>query len=106
MTKTGYSLPTADNSGCFVVNGTCKGNTKMTWEITGGFWDKVYQGAFGSVRVGLQYAYIERELFPGKRLFGLAVFAAIPWFNEQEAFMSRRYYPFDPAPAAPVVSKY
>ena len=105
---TGYSPLNADNSGCFLVNGACKGNTESTWEITGGFWDKVYDGAFGSLRVGLQYAYIERELFPGTGASaGQPAFVGNPWFNEQEGFFSVRYYPFDNPPAAPaVVSKY
>ena len=62
--------PTANNSQCYFVNGTCAGKVQDAWEVTGGFWDKVYQGNFGSVRVGLQYAYIQDDLFPGQRLFG------------------------------------
>jgi hypothetical protein len=104
----GYSLPTANNSGCDTIGGTCAGNTKDVWEVTGGLWDKVYQGGFGSVRVGLQYEYIQRELFSGSGASGgLTAFAGSPHFNEQAGYVSFRYYPFDPPPPAPaVVAKY
>ena len=78
-------------------------------EITGGFWDKIYQGSFGSVRVGIQYAYIQDTLFSGTGTSaGLPATAGQPKFNNQEVFASFRYYPFDnPAPApALVTSKY
>ncbi len=104
----GYSPTNADNSGCFVVNGTCKGVTEATWEATVGFWDKIYEGNFGSVRVGLQYAYIERELFPGTNSSdSLPAYVGSPWFNEQEVYASFRYYPFDAPPVSPpLVAKY
>ncbi len=111
----GYVSPTANNSGCYFVGGTCAGKVQDAWEVTGGFWDKVYQGDLGSVRVGLQYAYIRNDLFPGSG------FTAIPGatplapnspvhFDDQMVYASFRYYPFDPPPAAPalppVVAKY
>lgn len=104
----GYSSPVANNSGCYIIGGTCGGATKDVWELTGGFWDKVYEGAFGSVRVGLQYAYIQRELFSGTGASaGLTPFVGTPKFNENEVYASFRYYPFDPPPAAPpLVAKY
>jgi hypothetical protein len=105
----GFGSPTANNSGCFVVNGTCAGKVRDTWEITGGFWDKIYQGSFGSVRVGVQYAYIVDDLFPGTGTSaGLSAFRGSPQFNNQEVYASFRYYPFDnpPVAPAPVVSKY
>jgi hypothetical protein len=105
----GFGSPTANNSGCFIVNGTCAGKTKSVFEITGGFWDKIYQGSFGSVRVGLQYAYIQDTLFAGSGTSTqLPAFQGQPKFNNQEVFASFRYYPFDnptPAPAL-VTSKY
>ena len=85
---------------------------KDVWEVTGGFWDKIYEGAFGSLRVGLQYAYIKRDFEPGRLLScqAAAITGAGPLVggstNEQAAYFSVRYYPFDPAPAAPIVSKY
>lgn len=103
----GYSLPTANNSGCDFIGGTCAANTKDVWEITGGLWDKVYQGDFGSVKVGVQYEYIERELFPGTGASaGLTAFNGSPRFNEQAGYVSFRYYPFDPPAPPPLVTKY
>jgi hypothetical protein len=102
--------PAANNSGCFIVNGTCAGKVQSALEITGGFWDKIYSGSFGSVRVGLQYAFIQDTLFAGSGASGgLPAFAGQPKFNNQEVFASFRYYPFDnpaPAPELPVVAKY
>jgi hypothetical protein len=107
-----YGSPTADNSGCNILGGTCGGSVRDTWEITAGFWDKVYQGDFGSVRVGLQYAYVENELWPGSGAGesrdpgGLAPNSQVR-YNNQEIYASFRYYPFDPPPPAPpVVAKY
>jgi hypothetical protein len=106
----GYSSPTADNSGCFIIGGACKGATKDVWEVTAGLWDKVYQGDFGSVRVGLQYEYIQRELFPGTggpSAPAITPFVGTPKFNENAVYASFRYYPFDPPAAAPaLVAKY
>ncbi len=112
-TGMGYVTPTADNSGCYFVNGACAGKIHDAWELTTGFWDKVYEGAFGSVRVGLQYAYIQNDLFPGSGHTGgnVANGGAGPGgsvhFNDQMAYASFRYYPFDAPPPPPaLVTKY
>lgn len=99
---------TGTNAGCTIVGGTCNGATESTWEVTGGLWDKIYEGAFGSVRVGLQYSYIEREIFSEAAASGALPAVTGPvWFNDQQAFASLRYYPFDAPPPAPaLVSKY
>ena len=102
----------ANNSGCYSFEyGTCSGSTKDAWEITGGFWDKVYQGAFGSFRVGVQYEYIQRDLYPdsdGRSRGNLPVnLGASPKTNVNMVSASIRYYPFDAAPVAPpLVAKY
>ncbi len=111
----GYGLPNANNSQCFdTVNatasasvlgsgtannnlpgGTCSGNTKRLWEITGGVWDKLYKGSFGEVRVGVQYEFIRRELFQGNGAtpgFGALNFS--PHQNDNVILTSLRYYPF------------
>jgi hypothetical protein len=100
-----FNPATSSNAGCYNITGACTNPTEAAWEVTGGFWDKVYEGSFGSVRVGMQYAYVEKQIFEG---FGTAASRSLgsPWFNDQEVFTSLRYYPFDPAPAAPLVSKY
>jgi hypothetical protein len=107
LTGAGYVSPAANNSGCYFVNGTCAGKVQDAWEITGGFWDKVYQGNLGSVRVGLQYAYIQDDLFPGTGSSAGNPPNTNVHFNDQMVYASFRYYPFDPPPAAPpLVAKY
>ena len=114
-TLTGYGSPTGNNSECFnTTNATpdasvlgaggagnnlpgagCNGNTKRLWELTGGVWDKLYKGSFGEVRVGVQYEYIQRELFQGNQ--GTAPYPALrfsPHQNENVVMTSFRYYPF------------
>ncbi|MGP0060735.1 MAG: hypothetical protein ACLPID_15755 [Beijerinckiaceae bacterium] len=110
----GYANPAVDNSGCAtettgLITAACKGATKDVWEVTGGFWDKIYSGAYGSVRAGLQYSYIRRDLFQGTgSSAGLPAFVGTPSTTENTVMASFRYYPFDnPAPApTPVISKY
>jgi hypothetical protein len=109
----GYVSPTANNSQCYFVGastasgGGCVGKVQDAWELTAGFWDKVYEGNFGSVRVGLQYVYAQDDLFPGSG--NTAGFAANTnvHYNDNMVYASFRYYPFDPPPAAPaLVAKY
>ena len=88
----GYGVPTANNSGCFVETLTtsttspCGGNTRRIRQLTGGFWDKFYQGPFGRAQVGLQYSYTERQLFAGV--------GGAPQTHNNMVFVSFRYYPF------------
>jgi hypothetical protein len=108
-----YGSPTVDNSGCNIIGSSaCAGGVRDTWQISAGFWDKVYQGDFGSLRVGVQYSYVQNELWPGSGASdsthpgGLAPFADVH-YNNQQVYASLRYYPFDPPPPAPpVVAKY
>jgi hypothetical protein len=96
----GFGSPYANITGCYTLNGTCAGSVKDTWELTGGFWDKIYQGAFGSVRVGMQYVYARDDLFNTNVTSNVH-------FDDQMVYASLRYYPFDPAPPAPaLVTKY
>ncbi|MHB8885151.1 MAG: hypothetical protein ACYC5H_08675 [Methylovirgula sp.] len=98
----GVGAPTANNGGCFTEMGTCGGATKQVWQITGGFWDKLYQGGFGTVRAGMQYSYTQRQLFPGSG------YAGTPTTTENIVLTSLRWYPFEGTPPAPppVVAKY
>ncbi len=62
----GYGLPNAANYGCNLVGAnaaTCTGQTHQLWQLTGGFWDKLYKGTYGEVRVGAQYSYTQRDGF-------------------------------------------
>ena len=97
-TYAGYGIPTANNSGCFntLGGGTCNGQAKRVFQITGGMWDKIYKGSFGEVRVGVQYSYTQRELFQGSATSAPAT-GALPFSphqNDQSVLTSLRYYPF------------
>ena len=83
----GFGSPFANVTGCSVEGATCTADIKTMYQITGGFWDKVYQGPFGQVRVGLQYSHTELDAFAGAA--GVA-----PKTNDNMIFTSFRYYPF------------
>ncbi len=103
---TGYGLPNANNSGCGIINGTCAGQTKTLWQVSGGFWDKVYSGNYGEVRVGLQYSYTQRDLFSTQTTPAAPVYS--PKADQHMFLTSVRYYPFAAPPAPPplVAAKY
>jgi hypothetical protein len=84
----GYgTLPGSNNAGCIVEGGSCSAVTKNIWQVTGGIWDKIYQGSFGQVRVGLQYSHTEKQAFADATGFA-------PRAKEDMVFTSFRYYPF------------
>ena len=105
----GYGVPTANNTGCFTNNAaaaTCAGSTRGLWEISGGVWDKFYQGPLGEMRAGLQYSYVKKELFSGN---GGGAVAPLPASTDDHIVMvSWRYYPFAvfDAPSPAVTAKY
>ena len=82
----GVGLTTANNSGCYTEGGTCAGNTRRVAQITGGFWEKIYNGSFGRAQIGVQYSHTERELFDGV--------GGSPTAKQDMGFLSFRYYPF------------
>jgi hypothetical protein len=117
----GYGAPNALNSGCNVMNAaaaTCAGQTQTLWQLTGGFWDKIYEGNYGEVRVGVQYSYSQRDFFQttynGAFVAGSGQTLAqeqltyAPKTAESTIMTSIRYYPFAAPPVAPplVTSKY
>ena len=83
----GYGSPTATLAACAVEGGTCAPDIHMETQITAGLWDKVYQGKFGQIRVGLQYSYTELTAFQGAT-------GGAPKTNDNMFFTSFRYYPF------------
>jgi len=87
-TSFGYgTLPGSNNAGCIVEGGTCTALTRSISQITGGFWDRVYQGPFGRVQIGAQYSRTVRKTFADAQ--GLA-----PTAKENAIFGALRYYPF------------
>ena len=83
----GLGSPQLDLAGCYTEGGACSAATNFVEQGTVGFWDKIYQGSFGHVQVGMQYSYTERHAFSG--LNGLT-----PVTNDNIVFASLRYYPF------------
>jgi len=84
----GYGVATLLNTNCMEEGGaTCAGNVRRIRQLTGGFWDKFYQGSFGRAQIGIQYSYTQRQLF--QDVNGLS-----PQANNSMGFVSFRYYPF------------
>jgi hypothetical protein len=84
----GIGLLNANDSGCDIEGGTCSGNTRRVRQITGGFWEKIYNGSFGRAQVGIQYSYTQRELFYASDV------GSAPQVGENIGMFSFRYYPF------------
>ncbi|THD52657.1 hypothetical protein [Phenylobacterium sp.] len=84
----GYGNPLFVNTGCDIEGSAlpCTGNTQALKQISAGFWDKFYSGAWGQARFGVQYSYIERDAFTGV--------GGAPQANENMVYTSFRYYPF------------
>ena len=108
-TQGGWGNPSFVNNGCVnqsltggtlgtfntpIGGTTCTFDVQKTQEFTIGFWQDVYQGDMGRVRVGGQYEYVKLTAFPGVATGsgtpnqGLSV-------NNNIAFFSLRYYPFN-----------
>ena len=89
----------ANTAGGAPCNSTGNGNNKAIFQLTAGFWDKIYKGSFGEVRVGAQYQYNGREVFnniPGMMVNGayVATNSYQPKAFDQAVLTSLRYYPF------------
>jgi hypothetical protein len=85
-TAWGYGSAQVNNTGCFTEGGTCTAATKLVGQLTGGLWQKVYQGPFGRAQFGMQYSYTERHAFSG--------IGGAPVGNEAVIMTSFRYFPF------------
>ena len=59
--------PSGTNTGGFNPStpANCKGNNKDVQEGTVGYWYNIYKGPMGTLRQGLQYSYIVRNLWSG-----------------------------------------
>lgn len=85
----GFGNPLYDNRGCNVENSPasqCNGNTKEIRQLTGGFYQTLYQGTFGMVKFGAQYAFTQRFAFEGV--------GGAPKTDEHIVMTQLRYYPF------------
>jgi hypothetical protein len=81
----------SSNLGCVeplqTTTASCSPLNKSLTQVTAGFWDRIYQGSFGRVQIGLQYSFTERDTFAD--LAGRA-----PKASDNMIFTSFRYYPF------------
>ncbi len=87
----GLGIDNLNNSGCYVLNGTCAGQNRKVDEVTGGFWWKFYRGPLGNAQFGLQLGYIERTLFQGT---GVPPANGAPSAGMFEGMASFRIYPY------------
>jgi hypothetical protein len=94
----GYGNPFATLGECFVELATCSPDTKSIDQITVGFWDKLFTGSFGQVRVGVQYSHTDLRAFEGVAGVNTAGFTpgsmVRPTTGDDMVFTSIRYYPF------------
>jgi hypothetical protein len=97
----GDSATTGFNAG----SGVCAANVKRVQELTIGFWQDIYKGDLGRARVGLEYEYVQLNLFSGATVIpagnGLTAAQATAGANtglhpnNNIVFFSLRYYPFN-----------
>jgi hypothetical protein len=104
----GYGLYNLKNGGCdadqelnaFGVPAaggapvSCSAVNKDVWQLTGGLWDKVWEGPAGSFRVGLQYSFTRRDTFAGNGSFHANSPGNAPYATDNIIMTSIRYYPF------------
>ncbi len=83
----GLGSTTLDNSGCYYQTGTCNAQTESIWTITPGFWNTVYKGDYGNLKIGAQYALTRKDAFSG-------VDGQAPHAFENTVMTSFRYSPF------------
>jgi hypothetical protein len=87
----GYGNPNVSLAGCTVELGTCSAVTSAVVEGTLGGWWRVVRSNFGTVQLGLQYEYVNRETFSGVGAKGTTL---APSANENMFLFSFRYLPF------------
>lgn len=83
--------------------GSCTANVERTQELTVGFWQQLYKGDLGQVRVGAQYEFVRLQAFAGTGtpLHGAPALTAGPTPNaglnpyNNVVYFSLRYYPFN-----------
>jgi len=63
----GYGSPLVSYASCTseVAINTCSGANRNIYEVTGGYWFKLFQGRFGRIQYGNQIEYMHRSLWSG-----------------------------------------
>jgi hypothetical protein len=81
----GFGNPAANLTGCNIEGGTCIPNLRQISQVSVGLWDKLYQGDFGQLRLGLQYSHTKLTAFSGV--------GGAPSTTDDMVFASFRYLP-------------
>jgi hypothetical protein len=82
----GYGDFGLDNSGCEANGGTCQAQTAHVWQIAGGFWDRIFDGSYGKMQVGVEDSVTDREAFSDSN-------GNAPHAYENTVMASFRFYP-------------
>jgi hypothetical protein len=92
-TNAGYGNPNASLGGCQFELGTCSNpSTSSLVEGTVGAWWRMIRSNYGTLQAGLQYEYVNRNIFQG---VGLTRGSTVsPSSNENMFLVSFRYLPF------------
>jgi len=66
-TAAGYGSPLVSYAGCTneVALNTCSGANRNIYDVTAGYWYRIYGGEYGRVEQGNQVVYIQRDLWSG-----------------------------------------
>ena len=88
----GYGNPTLNLAGCQVELGSCSAVTSGVVEGTIGTWWRVIKSAYGTMQVGAEYEYVNRNAFAG--VGATRGSTVTPAANENMFLFSLRYFPF------------
>ena len=88
----GYGNPSVSLAGCELELGSCSAVTSNLVEGTVGGWWRVIKSAYGTMQVGAQYEFVNRNTFQGVGATKGSTVA--PSANENMFLVSLRYYPF------------
>jgi hypothetical protein len=93
-TTFGYGNPNAViGSGCDFETGSCSASTSNIAEGTVGAWWRFLKGGYGTMQVGAEYEYVQRNAFTGLVAAGKKATVS-PSTNENMFLLSFRYLPF------------
>ena len=88
----GYGNPAVNLAGCQAELGSCNAVTSSVVEGTIGAWWRVIKSNYGTMQAGAQYAYVDRNAFPGVGATRGSTLS--PSANENMFLFSIRYLPF------------
>ena len=88
----GYGNPAVNLSGCELELGSCSAVTSNVVEGTLGAWWRVIKSRYGTMQLGAQYEYVNRNTFSGAGATRGSTVS--PSAEENIVLFSLRYYPF------------